>query len=518
MAGELAWCGSRRRAGDEAAAMAPSRSRMPVLVLVGLLASCGGSATGGQGSDGAAGSVAGAVGTGGSGSGAAGADGTGGRGTRGRGGSGSGGNGTGGNGVGGKGTGTGGNGVGSKGTGGSGTGGSTQAIDGGTLPQVSLDLCQGLVQDKQAHPMTTLDKPEVGQTVTDAEFGTRIRRITAVPATGSDPVIKPMYSTIPAWNADESRLILYQVNKGHQLYDGKTYAFIRTLDISPAYLEQVYWHTSDPDILFYVDGKDFVRYHVGADRKEVLTTFSFCSGSASGGSDPMFMSFDSARIGLGCGNQAFIYDVPTNTVIARQTYAENPAQISPSGKLGWLSDSGRVTDASLAVVRTLDLAEPYGHSSMGIWPTGEDTWNGVTYDDGPDGNTDIGSLVTFDMTTGKSKVVIGPKTGYPYPPTTHISGLAYLNPGWVVVSTFGDTSGKGLLDLEITIANTVTGTVCRAGRHRSWGKSNTKLADSYWAEAHAVPSPSGTRILFASDWGNGPTVDAYVVELPSYEL
>jgi hypothetical protein len=32
-----------------------------------------------------------------------------------------------------------------------------------------------------------------------------------------------------------------------------------------------------------------------------------------------------------------------------------------------------------------------------------------------------------------------------------------------------------------------------------------------------VISPSGTRLLFGSDWGNGPTVDTYVVELPSYK-
>jgi hypothetical protein len=31
-----------------------------------------------------------------------------------------------------------------------------------------------------------------------------------------------------------------------------------------------------------------------------------------------------------------------------------------------------------------------------------------------------------------------------------------------------------------------------------------------------VPSPSGTRAVFASDWGNGGTVDTYVAELPSY--
>ena len=55
------------------------------------------------------------------------------------------------------------------------------------------------------------------------------------------------------------------------------------------------------------------------------------------------------------------------------------------------------------------------------------------------------------------------------------------------------------------------------GRHRSWGKENTHLVEPYWAEAHAVPSPSGTRICFASDWGNGTTVDAYIIELPSYK-
>jgi hypothetical protein len=39
---------------------------------------------------------------------------------------------------------------------------------------------------------------------------------------------------------------------------------------------------------------------------------------------------------------------------------------------------------------------------------------------------------------------------------------------------------------------------------------------SYGAETHTVPSPSGTRAVFASDWGNGTTVDTYVLELRSY--
>jgi hypothetical protein len=396
-----------------------------------------------------------------------------------------------------------------------GSGGSSAGLDGGST---ASNLCEGLVQDKEKHPMTALAKPAVAAFATDKEFGTKVYRVTEVKASGSsDAVIKPMYSTVAAWNADESMLLLYDVASGHQLYDGKTYALLRPLDISPADLEQVYWDTADPDILYYVDGKKLVRYHVGKRQAETQTTFSFCTDNASGGSDPMFTSFDSARIGLGCGDQAFLYDIRASAVLARKTNTDdNPAQIAPSGTLAYFSDSGRVADQGLNVLRTLDLAEPWGHASMGRLPTGEDTWNGAVYDDGPKGNTDIGSLVTFDLTTGKSRVVIGPKTGYPYPPTTHISALAYRQLGWAVVSTVGDTSGAGLLDLEVLVASTATGTVCRVGRHRSWGKENTKLQESYWAEAHAVPSPSGTRIAFASDWGNGSTVDTYVIELPSY--
>jgi hypothetical protein len=385
------------------------------------------------------------------------------------------------------------------------------------VPTGGANLCAGLVTDKLAHPMTALAQPALYATVTDAEFKTTIRRITQVPATGSDPALRPMYSTVSTWNADESLMILYNVSHGHELYDGKTYKFIRKLsDISPADIEQVYWHTSDPDIFFYVDGKQFIRYHVAAAMKEVLTTFA-CTGSVSGGSDPMFTSYDSKRIGLGCDGNSFIYDISTNQVLAKKPYNENPVQASPSGQFGWFDESGRVTDMQLNVMRTLDLANPANHSSMVLTPSGVDNWIGVVFDNGPKGDDDIGSLVTYDMTTGKSKVIIGQKTGYPYPTTTHVSGLGYKNPGYAVVTTLGDLTGKGLLDLEVLIGNIVDGTVCRVGRHRSWGKSNTHLADSYWAEAHSTPSPSGTRIVFASDWGNTATVDSYVIELPTYK-
>ena len=93
--------------------------------------------------------------------------------------------------------------------------------------------------------------------------------------------------------------------------------------------------------------------------------------------------------------------------------------------------------------------------------------------------------------------------------------MAYRRPGWIFVSTIGGHDGRAALDMENIVADTNTGKVCRAGRHRSWGKDNGVLG--YWAEPHTVPSPSGTRAAFGSDWGGGNSVDTYVLELPSYK-
>ena len=375
-------------------------------------------------------------------------------------------------------------------------------------PASAQDLCSGLVTDKLAHPMTALAKPALGQAVKDPQFASTLRRISAAPSGGS---IIPMYSTISAWNADESRLILYQVGSGHQLYDGKTYQFIKALDINPADIEQVYWHTSDPDILFYVDGNRFIRYHVSTGAKDVLTTFSSCS-SVDGGSDPMYTSLDSKRIGLECGSVRMIYDMSTNTLLASKSIGTDAPQISASGTLAFMD--GKVYDTGLNLVRALDLGSAYEHASLGRTADGHDTYFGVAFDPGPAGSG-TGTIVAHDMTTGAARVIVGEATGYPYPPTgTHVSAMAYKRPGYVTASVVGDTSGKGVLDQEIVLADTNPGgKVCRVAHHRSWGGEGSV---GYWAEPHAVPSPSGTRILFGSDWGNSGTVDAFVAELPAY--
>ncbi len=385
-------------------------------------------------------------------------------------------------------------------------------------PAAPADLCDGLITDKDPHPMTPLAIPAVGQAVTDPEFGTTIRRITDV---GDGGILKSMYSTIPAWNADESYLILYHtgnVSARHELYDGRTYQFIKIIEIRPADLEQVYWHTSDPAILFYVNRvqKAFISYNVETEDADTLHTFS-CPGDITSGNDPMFTSWDSNVIGLMCwldGSQReiFAFDIGTLTEGPRVTTDSYTApQPGPSGALFYFQ--GDVLDPDMNVHRSLDLANAVEHSSIGQLADGHDTYNAVAF------SGEVGSLITHDLTDGSWRVIVGPATGYPYPPSgTHVSAVAHENPGWVFLSSVGATpDGQELLNNELYIADTNpdgTGAVCRVAHHRSWARSGPH---GYWAEPHVVPSPSGTRLLFGSDWGGRTAVDAFVVELPSYQ-
>ena len=397
-------------------------------------------------------------------------------------------------------------------------------------PGSSSNLCEGLVQDMAAHPMTPLSSPAVGASVVDPEFRTRIRRITAVPpAEGANAIIKPMYSTMPAWNADESRLILWHRERGHELYNGRTYQFIRSLRfVSPTDIEQILWDPVDPDVLYYPSNYNAVpnlmRYRVSTDTSEVLKHFDFCPTGdfaklLSMGSDPMYLSWGPSTkiMGLLCGDTKFLYDIAADRVLGRATVSARIApQPGASGQVAWFFD-GSVYDSQLRPLRKLALRSAIEHSSMGrSATTGHDVFNTVVFDAPPGGSeaADVGTLVSFDLQTGGRRVVVGPGNGYPYPPSgTHISSAALQRPGWVAVSIVGDPRGARLLDNELLLANVDTGTVCRVAHHRSWAGEGKW---GYWAEPHVVISPSGTRLLFGSDWGNGATVDTYVVELPAF--
>ena len=389
------------------------------------------------------------------------------------------------------------------------------------------DLCAGLVQDKLPHPMTPLARPAPGEPVIDPQFGTRIVRITDVAAQLRNPagVAKPAYSTIPAWNADESYLIVYVTQKsggvGHFLLDGHSYRPIRALDIEPTDIEHFYWSSTDPDLLYYtlaweasgLSRRQLIRYHVRAGRKEVLYDFPLAAAPDAYrvdlGGDPMYSSWDNDLFGLrrrGEHDTAFTFRLSQRKESTRVA-AQDAPQICSSGKCYVLGNEVRdsMTHARIRILK----GDPGEHGDMLMLANGQDVRATAQFDVEP-----VGTLIAENLTTGAVEEIIGRRTGYPYPPShTHISGHAFKAPGWVAVSVTGDPRGQKVLDSELLLANLNDGKVCRVGHHRTSGDDGP---NGYWAEPHVNISPSGTRLLFGSDWGSGSAVDTYVVELPGY--
>ena len=390
----------------------------------------------------------------------------------------------------------------------------------------SQDLSIGLIaNDLEPHPMQDLAKPAYLETVVDPSFGTTIRRITDA---GQGETMRTMYSTVQAWNADETRMILYKRPGGfHILLDGNSYQYIRNLDINPADLEEVFWHFNDPDILFYMDAgsADLIEYNIETDTKNILANLrelSGCTENMESGNDVQMMSWDSELFTFRCGNSSsFAYHIPSGTiqeiVIDDIQYAS--VMPFPSGQRFLHTKDVYNSDGTYAL--TLDIANGGEHSCIGRDAAGNDAYFSVAFAESPNGGC-LGEVIAYDPLTSECRTIVGTDLGYEYTKSgTHISALAHKNTegGWLVASMVGyDQDGQDLLDQELLIAqvNASSSNVYRIAHHRS-----DEDQYDYWGEPHPVMSPTGTRVLFNSDWSgadDGFSVDAYVVELPAYEI
>lgn len=368
-------------------------------------------------------------------------------------------------------------------------------------------LCQGMITDKLAHPMTNVAKPALLGSYVDPKFGTTVRRITDVVAQFGGSYAKPVYSTMPAWNADETYLLLYVVGRGHVLLNGKTYAFIRNVNINSADIEHVYWSGTDPDALYYPNdtARTLNVYHPSTNTSEVVKTFG---SSVSFGGDPIYGDWSTVVFGFQGGTSGILYNV--NTGVQTSGAGSGTPRVSATGQL-YVQGNKVYSVANNVLQRTMTL-DTTEHGAIGKLANGQDFWAATQFDLS---GTRNGNLIVYNLSTGVETAVIGEANGWDYPRTgTHVSAHAIHNPGWVAVSMTGNPSGQYYLDQEIALANVNDGTVCRVAHHRSAGQEGNI---GYWAEPHVNISPSGTRMIFASDWYNGNTVDTYVIELPSYQ-
>ena len=415
------------------------------------------------------------------------------------------------------------------------------------------NLCAGLFTGNNRVAVPKVNKPPVGVTYADPVFRTRVTRISNA---GSGSVIKPMYSTIQAWNADESLMILYHSGSrgpGHHLYNGQTYEYIRRLDISPSDIEQVFWSHTEPDSLYYINrgfinNNKLLKLNVRSSTVTPVADLSPMCGRGvvpTAGNDVQMPSYDDDLFGFRCrkngSGQMYMhsYRVSTGEITSAPIGEGTPwgawvaPNAAPSGQALRMNDKVIATNLMTGLTQ-LDLGKHNEHSSLGRTHNGADAYYATAFDPAPGACGDhpdkgVGHLIEHNMTNGKCRPIITESMGYPYTNSgTHVSAVNHLRPGWVALSSIGYPeefaafeSGQpaSALFSEIYLASTdpANPTVCRLAHHRTYGK-NAKRADyvAYLGEPHVTISPSGTRILFGSDWYDSGSVDTYVIELPAF--
>ena len=172
------------------------------------------------------------------------------------------------------------------------------------------------------------------------------------------------------------------------------------------------------------------------------------------------------------------------------------------------------------------------HTTMGRMPNGHDALFSPRYnaqDLGCQNDSDFGrgALVAHDLESNDCRVILGESTGWGYPLNgVHLSSVSRQNPGWVTMSTVGygrleylsNGQRAPLLfsEISLTDADPDNPTTCRVAHHRTMGNSASRggsYRGAYFGEPHPVMSPSGSRILFNSDWYDSGSVDTYAISL-----
>ena len=419
------------------------------------------------------------------------------------------------------------------------------------------NLCYGFDGSQERRVVPRIEKPPFLSYYRDPTFGANIVRITDGQF---GEVNKAAYSTMQAWNADESLMILYRTGTsdgGHYLHNGRTYEEIQPLDIWPSDLEDVFWSYNDPGSFYYISQEDdslghFLKHDALSGNETLLIdTTQICGRGerAIGGYDVQMHSHDDDTFGFRCLNPAnenrslaFTYRQSTGEV-TRSPIGQGtgiPADVAPMvGPSGTQSLIPPVLlDAQLQDTGfEIDRAQTE-HASMGRTWNGDDALFSTTFLPSPRGCDDefwlgVSHLVEFNLEARTCRTILNQSDGWP--PTTsgtHVSATAYQRPGWVAMSSIGardlhylrmeslENRSAPVFFSEIYLVNTNPNdpAVCRLAQHRTFGREATKGGyDPYFSEPHPTISPSGTRILFSSDWYDSGTVDAYVIELPAYD-
>lgn len=437
---------------------------------------------------------------------------------------------------------------GGSGGGGTGVGGGGGSGGGVSLPPPTLPppdcttTCNfsGLLTDTDEHVPAGVSKPALLTPYVDSAFGTTVYRVTAnAQLAGQESVsrIRHYYSKQNPWNADESYLMFVTSQGNYWLYDGNTYAPIKSVSDWPNVTDsepEIQWHPTDPDRFYFIkDGNKFAQFEISSHTSSILHDFSSVYDETrarlEGNMDKSGQYYAMIGIKPNGTSEAFVYDVINDQV----SVAININSIESEG-IDWISMSQNggyvvlmsdtrsyVYNTSMSTLGSLPL-ESYGHADLCVAADGREVmvYDGADHAIAADGDRWV-NMAYLDTVSGPSSGTIIPIAKIGWSTTPHVSCRNTQFPGWALISTKdnNDTGfnadGEDSFDEEVfwIKLDGSENTVRRVVHHHS----DQNDTGGYFTEQHAVTNKYGTKIIYASNYGSGE-ISSYLVDITDFRV
>ena len=376
-------------------------------------------------------------------------------------------------------------------------------------------------------PINEVSKPGYLEEFTDPVFGTKLIRIsgdngTPIPNMTSDDwpdISKHGYSTRQPWNADESILWLEKGSSssgsyvGGMFFDGQTYAPISDDNDIPS-SNEARWHPTDPNLMLLIRSDEIASWNYYTDEVTTLMSFSGYSSTSTGNTgnfsnDGKIIAVSATRNSDG-NSVAFALDIENNIKypdIEADNYEIGHLSISAGGNyvvlygdFGDGYDRTKVYDLNGNTVSYWDEYARPTHYDLAIDQNGDEVAVGVSKS-----NPDKGKMIKRRLTDGQvTELTVG---GWP----PHTSARNIFRPGWAFAWTSSSSSYGPYMNEVIAV---------KLDGSRVERIAQIRTADGdYWNQAQPCPSPSGSRVIYTSDWHNGSKpYQSYIADFRDIEL
>ncbi|MFB9052818.1 T9SS type A sorting domain-containing protein [Formosa undariae] len=385
-------------------------------------------------------------------------------------------------------------------------------------------FCQNFDLDTSTEVYSTLpklDKPDYLKSVVDPVFKTKITRITGDVGTKISNtnenwrnIARHGYSVRQPWNADESILYLSKHKSssggwGSSLFlDGQTYEVLGEANVPSS--KEVRWHPTDPDLMFLLQNDGIQTWNYKTNQIKTLISYSGYTKSTIGGYTGNFTDDGSKVAVLATRNSdnkevGFVLDLERgikHNDIDLSSLKVDYIMVSSlgnymvvNGDFGQGNDRTKIFDLNGKQVGAFwsEYGRP-SHGDVAVDENGDEVLVGVSKSK-PDG----GRVIKRRLSDGKVTVLTsGSYAG-------HVSARALKRKGWVFADTSESTNWTPYLGelLAVKLDGTRVERICNL----------RKGLVTYDNESQPCPSPSGSRVIFASDWDSGSyPIQAYVVD------